>query len=117
MPLRLSERTSNSKALSTIWRFVLSRVSLRALRIKSSSMSMFVLAMNNEHTPFLSKIVYGKEKRNVEEHAARKLRSCRERTSGRIRLLMEIPEQGGSSNSNRAASGMANKSAMLSEHW
>jgi len=43
MPFRLSERTSNSSALSTICRFVLRRVSFLALRTKLSSMSMFVL--------------------------------------------------------------------------
>src|ERR1700730_4567837 len=43
MPFRLSERTSNSKALSTICRFVLRRVSFRALRTKLSLMSMLVL--------------------------------------------------------------------------
>ena len=34
MPFRLSERTSSSSALSTISRFVFSRVSLRALLTK-----------------------------------------------------------------------------------
>src|ERR1700751_2383656 len=43
MPFRLSERTSNSRALSTICRFVLRRVSFLALRTKLSLMSMFVL--------------------------------------------------------------------------
>ena len=43
MPFRLSERTSNSKALSTICRFVLRRVSFLALRTKLSLMSMLVL--------------------------------------------------------------------------
>src|SRR5260370_35752422 len=43
MPFRLSERTSNCKALSTICRFVLRRVSFRALRTKLSLMSMLVL--------------------------------------------------------------------------
>lgn len=43
MPFRLSERTSNSKALSTICRFVLSRVSFFALRTKVSLMSILVL--------------------------------------------------------------------------
>src|SRR5712671_4223254 len=36
MPFRLSERTSNSRALSTICRFVLRRVSFFALRTKLS---------------------------------------------------------------------------------
>src|SRR5450759_3133666 len=50
MPLRVSERTSNSKALSTICRFVLRRVSFRALRIKASSMSILVLLMETGYT-------------------------------------------------------------------
>src|SRR5579859_3282012 len=45
MPFRVSERTSRCRALSMIARLVLSRVSLRALRTNSSSISMFVLAM------------------------------------------------------------------------
>ncbi len=43
IPFRLSERTSNSKALSTICRFVLRRVSFFALRTKLSLMSILVL--------------------------------------------------------------------------
>src|ERR1017187_2584627 len=50
MPLRLSERTSNSSALPTISRFVFSRVSLRAFRTRLSSISMFVLAMLKAYT-------------------------------------------------------------------
>ena len=45
MPLRLSDRTSNSKALATISRLVFRRVNLRAFRTKSSSSSMLVLPM------------------------------------------------------------------------
>src|SRR5579859_668429 len=45
MPFRVSERTSRCRALSMIARLVLSRVSLRALRTNSSSISMFVLAI------------------------------------------------------------------------
>ena len=43
MPLRLSDRTSNSKALSTICRLLFRRVSFLAFRTRSSSMSMLVL--------------------------------------------------------------------------
>src|SRR6266851_657668 len=50
MPLRLSERTRSSRALSTISRLVLRRVSLRALRTKLSSISMFVLPMPKAYT-------------------------------------------------------------------
>src|SRR5208282_2403826 len=52
MPFLLSERTSNSKALSTISRFVLSLVSLRALRTNPSSISMFVLPIGKLYTTF-----------------------------------------------------------------
>lgn len=52
MLLRSSERTSNSKALSTISRFVFRRVSFRALLIKSSSMLMLVRAMQQSYTTF-----------------------------------------------------------------
>src|SRR5271157_4077551 len=58
MPLRLSERTSKSRALSTIWRFVLRRVSLRAFLIKPSSISIFVLLMKNYYTPSCVNLVY-----------------------------------------------------------
>src|SRR6266568_3947990 len=50
MPLRLSERTRSSRAASTISRFVLRRVSLRALRTKLSSITMFVLPINTVYT-------------------------------------------------------------------
>src|SRR5712692_9632188 len=50
MPLRASERTSNSRAVATIWRFVLRRVSLRAFRTKRSSISMLVLLMEIVYT-------------------------------------------------------------------
>ena len=43
MPLRLSDRTSNSKALSTICRLLFRCVSFLAFRTRSSSMSMLVL--------------------------------------------------------------------------
>src|SRR5215472_16823910 len=46
MPWRSSERTSNSKALSTISRFVFRRVSFFALRISVSLMFMLVRAIN-----------------------------------------------------------------------
>src|SRR5271166_2808824 len=58
MPLRLSERTSKSRALSTIWRLVLRRVSLRAFLIKPSSMSIFVLLMKSYYTPSCANLVY-----------------------------------------------------------
>ena len=50
MLLRSSERTSNSKALSTISRFVFRRVSFRALRISVSLMLMLVRAMKSSYT-------------------------------------------------------------------
>src|SRR5215467_4360553 len=50
MLLRSSERTSNSKALSTISRFVFRRVSFRALRIKPSLMLMLVRAIESLYT-------------------------------------------------------------------
>src|ERR1041385_6162395 len=53
MPLRLSERTSSSSALSTISRFVFSRVSLRAWCRSFSSISMLVLP-TRKPTPFSS---------------------------------------------------------------
>src|SRR5208283_795950 len=58
MPLRLSERTSKSRALSTIWRLVLRRVSLRAFLIKPSSISIFVLLMKGYYTPSCANLVY-----------------------------------------------------------
>src|ERR1700687_1554868 len=53
MPFRLSDRTSNSRALSTISRLVRSRVSLRALLIKLSSITMFVLPIRRTIHQFL----------------------------------------------------------------
>ena len=52
MLLRSSKRTSNSKALSTISRFVFRRVSFRALRIKPSLMLILVRAMESLYTNF-----------------------------------------------------------------
>ena len=49
MPFRLSERTSNSKALSTICRFVFRRVNFFALRTRPSLMSILVLT---NYAPF-----------------------------------------------------------------
>src|SRR5208282_5065885 len=50
MALRLSERTSSSRAFWTILRLVLSRVSLRALRIRLSSRLILVLPMKALYT-------------------------------------------------------------------
>src|SRR5713226_5084200 len=58
MPLRLSERTNNSSALSTIARLVLSLVSLRAFRTNSSFSSMLVLLIDKYYTPFYEHKVY-----------------------------------------------------------
>src|SRR5690242_904729 len=52
MPFRLSERTSNSRAASTISRFVFSPVSFRASRTNLSLISIFVLPM------FASSIIF-----------------------------------------------------------
>src|SRR6266478_2493842 len=68
MPLRLSERTSSSRAASTISRFVLRRVSLRALRTKLSSITMFVLPINTVYTKYPECGVWGgKEERGRQE--------------------------------------------------
>jgi hypothetical protein len=56
MPFRLSERTSNSKALSTICRFVLRRVSFFALRTKLSSVD--VGSHGNHYAPFQGLFVH-----------------------------------------------------------
>src|SRR5208337_912370 len=61
MPLRLSERTSKSRALSTIWRLVLRRVSLRAFLIKPSSISILVLLIRKYYTPSCVNLVYGRQ--------------------------------------------------------
>src|SRR6266436_2816193 len=50
MPFPLSDRTSSRSAVSTISRLVLSRVSLRALRTKLSSISIFVLPISKACT-------------------------------------------------------------------
>src|SRR6266851_5930490 len=52
MPLRVSERTRSSRARSTISRFVLRRVSLRALWTKASSSSMLVRLIKVVYTKY-----------------------------------------------------------------
>ena len=56
MPLRLSERTSNSKALSTIWRFVLSgrHVGLAASSVFQALQTLMHLVATMQPPPMQS---------------------------------------------------------------
>src|SRR5271167_388438 len=93
MPLRLSERTSSSRAFWTILRLVLSRVSLRALRIRVSSRLILVLPMKAFYTDSQKLYTTGDILSDVRRaHADQRLR--RKRSVGSRDGVKSLPWRG-----------------------
>src|SRR6266704_1914661 len=102
MPLRLSERTSSSRAASTISRFVLRRVSLRALRTKLSSITMFGQPINTVYTKWPECGVWGGKREGGRQEDGGKVKSPRCKTGTRgTRPTNEVRQHVGLAEPNR----------------